>query len=104
MRQQYGLRIKSEEFDGMAWDEFADLLSGLNESTPLVKVALVRTESDPQKLKDLTPAQRRMRSEWQAQRAKRKDKREVADAIANLQRAFENMYGESDEQRRQDIG
>ena len=36
MRQQYGLRIKSEEFDGMAWDEFADLLLGLNESTPLV--------------------------------------------------------------------
>lgn len=94
MRQQYGLRIQSEEFDGMSWDEFSDLLGGLNESTPLVRVAQIRTTTDRDVIKEMTPEQRRMRSEWQKQRAMKRGKREVENAISMMQKAFEHMYGE----------
>ena len=55
MRQQYGLRIQSDEFASMGWDEFADLLSGLNDETPLVKVAMIRTETDRERIRAMTP-------------------------------------------------
>lgn len=94
MRQQYGLRIQSEEFDGMSWDEFADLLGGLNEKTPLVRIAQLRTTTDKNVLKELTPEQRRARSEWQRKNALKKDSREVENAISMMQKAFEHMWGE----------
>jgi hypothetical protein len=49
----------------MAWDEFCTLLSGLNENTPLVKMAQVRKERDPEVLKTFTEEQRRINAEWQ---------------------------------------
>lgn len=98
MRQQYGLRIQSKEFSTMTWDEFADLLCGLNETTPLVRVAQIRTETDPETLKDFTPAQHRMRSDWQRRQALKKDSGQVEKAISNMQQAFANMWGESNGQ------
>ncbi len=94
MRQQYGLRIRGEEFETMDWDEFADLLSGLNDETPLVKVARIRTESDPQAIKDLTPAQRAMRSEWQRRRAKRRPVKDTDAFLRDIQTVFANMFSE----------
>ena len=49
----------------MAWDEFCTLLAGLNEETPLVKMAQVRKERDPEKLKYFTEEQLRINKEWQ---------------------------------------
>ena len=49
----------------MAWDEFCTLLSGLNENTPLVKMAQVRKERDPEVLKTFNEEQRRINAEWQ---------------------------------------
>ena len=93
MRQQYGLRIRSTEFASMPWDEFADLLAGLNEDTPLVKVARIRTESDPERIRAMTPEQRRMRSEWQRGRAKRRSRQETLAFVAMMQAAFAGSYG-----------
>lgn len=49
----------------MAWDEFCTLLSGLNENTPLVKMAQVRKERDPEVIKNFTEEQKRINAEWQ---------------------------------------
>lgn len=92
MRQQYGLRINSDEFRGMPWDEFADLISGLNEQTPLVRVAFVRTTTDRDRIKAMTPEQRRMRAEWQRRRAARRSDQETHEFVAMLQAAFANLY------------
>lgn len=78
----------------MGWDEFADLVSGLNEATPLVRVAQIRTESDPDALKQFTPEQARMRSEWQRRRALARDGGETAAFVASMQTAFADMFGE----------
>ncbi len=93
MRQQYGLRIKSDEFEDMDWQEFTDLLAGLNDQTPLVKVARIRTETDPEALKDFTPEQRRMRSEWQRRRALARPKHETESFIATMQRTMSALFG-----------
>ena len=94
VRQQYGLRVRSEEFAEMPWDEFCDLVSGLNESTPLVRVAQIRTENDREALKSFTPEQRRMRAEWQRKRAMERPKSDVEAFLASMQGAFAQMFGE----------
>ena len=78
----------------MTWDEFRDLLSGLNESTALVRVAQIRTETDPETLKQLSPEQRRMRSEWMRRRALSRPEKDVTAAISSMQQAFATMFGE----------
>lgn len=93
MRQQYGLRIRGDEFRGMSWDEFADLLGGLNEDTPLVCVVRIRTETDPKVLAEYTPAQRAMRSEWQRRAALRKPEADVRAFLGDMQAALAGMFG-----------
>lgn len=53
----------------MQWDEFASLLSGLNEKTPLGQVVSIRSERDPEMLKHFTPEMKKMRSEWRNKQA-----------------------------------
>lgn len=93
LRQQYGLRVQSDEFAGMGWDEFGDLVAGLNEQTPLVRVAMIRTETDPEAIRQLTPEQRRMRMEWQRRRAARRPQEEVDGFMASFQEAMAGMFG-----------
>ena len=94
LRQQYGLRVQSDEFAAMSWDEFSDLVGGLNEQTALVRVAQIRTESDRETLKNFTPEQRRMRSEWQRRRALAMPQSEVDAALDAMSKAFAKMFGE----------
>lgn len=91
---QYGLRIKSDEFHTMTWDEFSDLLSGLNEDTPLVRVAMIRTESDPERIKAMTPEQRAMRAEWRRRRAYKRPESETKAFLDSIQKAFAASFGE----------
>ena len=97
MRQQYGLRIQSDEFSEMSWDEFSDLLSGLGEQTPLVRVAQIRLETRPEVLKDFTPEQRAMRSDWLRRRALARPKDETDAFLAQVQASFSASFGKSEE-------
>ena len=80
----------------MTWDEFSDLVSGLNEQTPLVRVAQIRTETDREALKRLTPGQLAMRSEWQRRRALRRPESETMAFVADMQRSIAGMFGGDD--------
>ena len=95
---QYGIKIKSGEFHSMGWDEFTDLLAGLNETTPLVRVAQIRLESDPEALKQFTKEQRRMNTEWKNRNAKKRSKKDVEAFLADMQTAFSKMFGETAEE------
>lgn len=78
----------------MSWDEFCDLLSGLNDDTALVKLALIRTESDPEVLKNFSPAQRSIRAEWQRRRAKNRPKQDTDAFLEQVQETFSRMFKE----------
>ena len=98
LRQQYGLRVQSDEFAGMGWDEFSDLIAGLSDDTPLAKVARIRTEDDPEAIKQMTPGQRRMRAEWQRERALRRSEGEGREFLAAIQGALARAFGDSGEE------
>ncbi len=52
----------------MTWAEFSTLLSGLLPDTPLGQVVSIRCEKDPKRIRNFTPAQKRIHDEW-AQRS-----------------------------------
>ena len=53
----------------MQWGEFTSLLSGLNGDTPLGQVVEIRSTDDPERIKNMTIHQKRIRSEWQSRKA-----------------------------------
>lgn len=78
----------------MSWDEFTDLLSGLDSDTPLGRMVGIRTESDENVLKHYTPEMRAIRSEWQKKLAAERSEQNVDAFLASMQEIFEKMAGE----------
>lgn len=61
---QYGVRMYSTEFQRMTWDEFSSLLRGLNADTPLGNLVQIRSETNPEILKNFSSSQQKIRNEW----------------------------------------
>lgn len=83
----------------MDWDEFRDLLGGLNETTPLVRVAQIRLETDKDVIKEFTPQQRQMNSQWKKKAAQKRSKQDLASFLESMQKVFAGMSGEYEESR-----
>lgn len=77
----------------MRWDEFRDLLSGLSPDTALGRMVSIRAEEDQEILKQFTPEQRRIRSQWRSRTAKGKKAADTADFLAQMQNVFRQMAG-----------
>ena len=77
--KQYGIRLR--QINDMPWDEFCSYLSGIMPDTPLGNVVQIRSEDDKEILKNFTPEQKRIRSEWRNRMAKNMDKKQAEDAI-----------------------
>ena len=91
---QYGIRLRHE--DDMPWGEFTTLLSGLNGDTPLGAIASIRSENSSEKLKNFSPEQRRIRSEYRKKRAREKietDPESAKQQIRDLQKSFSLAFG-----------
>lgn len=59
---QYGIRLRNEP--DMSWSEFRALLSGIMNKTPLGQIISIRSEDDPEILKNFNPAQKAVRNKW----------------------------------------
>lgn len=77
----------------MSWDEFRDLLSGLSPDTALGRMVAIRAEEDKEILKQFTPEQQRIRSQWRNRMAKQKRAEDTADFLAQMQNVFRQMAG-----------
>ena len=88
--QQYGIRLRRE--DEMSWDEFTTLLAGLNGDTPLGRIVSSRSESNPDRIKQFTAAEKKIRKEW-AMRHRRvvSDKKEYDAAMAGFHSMFKAL-------------
>ena len=84
----YGVKINSQEFQEMSWDEFTDLLSGLPAESPLGRMVQIRLEDDKNVLKNFTSAQRRARSEWRSRQAKAVSEEDTAAFLEKMKQAF----------------
>lgn len=67
---QYGLRIRTKEFETVSWDEFKSLLGGISPETPLGRIVAIRSENDKNTLKHFTKDQKRIRDAWRNRKAK----------------------------------
>ena len=86
--QQYGIRLSRDEMD---WWEFQSKLQLLNETTPLGQVVCIRSESDPEILKNFTKDQKRIRNDYLKKNAKNMDKKEYDDAMNAFKEMFKAM-------------
>ena len=82
--QQYGIRLRRE--NDMSWDEFSTLLAGLNGETPLGHIVSIRSETDKERLKHFTPAERKIRNDWRSRH------RVVITNKAENEKALENFH------------
>ncbi|MGN1156456.1 MAG: Gp15 family bacteriophage protein, partial [Agathobacter sp.] len=86
-RSQYGIRL-SKESEEMPWDEFKDLLAGLNPDTPLGRIVQIRLEDDEDTLKHFSPEQHKIRNEWRNRTAKQRTEDEMNNFLASMQEVF----------------
>ena len=64
------------------------MLEGLSGETPLGRIVNIRAENDPERLKEFTPEQKKIRSEYRAKIAHKKSDKDVANAIEQFKQAF----------------
>lgn len=95
MLSQYGIRMMSESFHDVTWDEFAALLTGLDGNTALGKIVAIRAEDDKDMLKSFTPEQRRIRNEYRSSIAKKVKKEDMAEVLEAYKQAFIQMAGDN---------
>ena len=75
----------------MSWREFSYLMTGLSPDTALGRIVSIRAENDPETLKEFTPEQRKIRSDYRKKIAKDKTPQEVKSIAEQLKQAFIRM-------------
>lgn len=91
---QYGIRLRSEP--DMSWDEFCTLLAGIMPETPLGQIVQIRSENDRDKLKNFSPEQKRIRSEWRTRGLKQAAQwsdEEAAKKVQEFQKLIQQAFG-----------
>lgn len=89
---QYGLRIRTKEFETVSWDEFRSLLAGISPDTALGRIVAIRSETDRNVIKHFTADQRRIYDEWQQHQASAMSQQRFKQEMADLERAIANMF------------
>lgn len=91
---QYGIRIRTQEFTTVSWDEFKSLLAGIAPETALGRVVAIRAEKDKEVIKRFTRDQRRVYEDWRNRKADRMTPQAYAKEMAALEASFRNMCGQ----------
>lgn len=72
------------------------LLSGIMPETPLGNIIRIRSETDSEAIKQMTPGQRQIRDEWLAKKRHEKydnmTEEEKLKQIEEIKKAFANMF------------
>lgn len=91
---QYGILPDAQ--GELSYPEWAKLVSGLMDNTPLGRVVSVRGENDPKAIAQMGPWQRRIRAEWQrftAKRAAQRPREELSAQMADLEKMLAKAFG-----------
>ena len=94
LKTQYGYSIR-KEIDSMSWAELSSDISGLMGDTPLGNIVQIRSEDDRERLKNFTQDQKNIRWKYRMKISQNVDQEEFKKAIADLQKAFKEMAGDS---------
>jgi hypothetical protein len=89
---QYGLRIRTKEFETVSWDEFKALISGISPDTALGRIVAIRSETDKDVIKHFTRDQRQIYDEWRKREIKM-NQATFEKEMAGLERMFAVICG-----------
>ncbi|MFR1080670.1 Gp15 family bacteriophage protein [Enterocloster sp.] len=90
---QYGLRIRTKDFETVSWDEFKALIAGLSPETALGRVVAIRSETDKNVIKHFSRDQRRIYDAWQERGAKEMNQKTFEREMADLEHMLAAMCG-----------
>ena len=90
---QYGLRIRTKEFETVSWGEFKALIAGLSPETALGRVVAIRSETDEDVIKHFSKDQHRIYDEWRSRGAEIMDEKTFEQSMAELENMFAAMCG-----------
>lgn len=79
----------------MKWAEFRALIEGLSADTPLGRIVQIRSERDPEILKQFTPGQMKIHDEWQSRMASEVSQEQLDQFLAEMQILF-TAWGKND--------
>lgn len=95
LAKQYGV-LPVDQAELPYW-EWARLVGGLMDDTPLGRVVAIRTEQDRERIRQFTPWQRAIRNEWNAFKARTvtqvKSEKELRQDMAALEKMLANAFG-----------
>ena len=90
---QYGLRIRTKEFESVSWDEFKSLLAGIDPETVLGRIVAIRSESDKDVIKHFTTDQKRIYDEWHKRQAEQMSPQTYDQQMDYLERQMAWLCG-----------
>lgn len=90
---QYGIRLRTKEFETVSWDEFKALVAGLAPETALGRVVAIRSETDQDVIKHFTADQRRIYDDWRSRRLTEMDQKSFEKEMDKLEKMFAAMCG-----------
>lgn len=85
--QQYNIRLR-KEISGMSWGEFTSYLSGLNGDTALGNIIRIRSENNPEMLKNFTQEERKIRSKWRNKSALQMSNENYKQSMESIKNMF----------------
>lgn len=90
---QYGLRIRTKEFETVSWDEFCSLLAGISPETALGRIVAIRSETDKDVIKHFTRDQKRIYDEWRNRKAEAMTPETYEQQMAYLEQMMAQLCG-----------
>lgn len=90
---QYGIRIRTKEFETVAWDEFCSLIAGLSPETALGRVVAIRSENDKNVMKHFTRDQKRIYDDWRNRKAEIMSQQTYEAQMKQLEMMMAQMCG-----------
>lgn len=90
---QYGLRIKTKEFETVGWEEFKALLSGISPDTALGRIVAIRAETDKEIIKNFNKDQKRIYDEWRNRRVEQMPLEVYENDMKALEKMFSQLCG-----------
>ncbi len=89
---QYQLRIRKEIKD-MRWGELSSYISGLMHDTPLGNIVEIRSETDTEVIKRMTPEQKEIRRKWRNEQANKVSEEEMKAFLEGMKNSLINLAG-----------
>lgn len=92
---QYPFRLR-KEIKTMKWGELSSYISGLMHDTPLGNVVSIRSETDTEIIKKMTPEQKEIRNKWRNEQANKISKEEMKQILEGFKKSLISFVGKKD--------